>query len=475
MRVWLLLLAVLLIVPVAADEIRHLANVEITFRTSPPDLEVCKFEDGQVKPLPTHGGRAHIGDFNGVISICFRVPGYSDWKSDIFPVKATDAAVSSHYWPSRDSVQTVDLGEKGQRYYGAYQRQALLRAWGVPIALGLAGLVLLGYAFNVRVWQPRKQRLEVDKNRDRVLGTIEIERQEKRDLNIGRQFGAYQTVTLLGEGGMAKVYRALPTETLDTKHPVAIKLMNESAAPADEHRKRFFREADVGRQLSHPAVVRIEDYGDSDGTLYLTMEFIEGKTVRAWIRPEGLSGQEVWKVLRPVLEGMHYVHERGVIHRDLKPENIMVTYTGRTVIMDFGLARRHDHSMLTGSGDILGTPAYMSPEQIQGTPPTDARTDQYAIGVLAYELITGKMPFPETTDPIQLLMKNISEKPTPARELRPDVSPELEGALLKMLEKNPNERFESLWACRAALEPLIAGLGMPLILGGPQEQSQSLG
>lgn len=215
----------------------------------------------------------------------------------------------------------------------------------------------------------------------------------------------------------------------------------------------------MGRALTHPSVVRIEDYGDAEGTLYLVMEFVEGKTLREKMSPQGLSGPEVWGYCKPICEGLQYVHQRGVIHRDLKPDNIMVTASGRLVIMDFGLAKREDHSMLTGSGDVLGTPAYMSPEQIQGNPPPDARSDQYAIGVLVYELVTGKLPFHGTTDPVQLLMKHLSAEPFRPSELRSDVSPQLDKILLRMLAKNPEDRFRDMAACAAALQPALSQLG----------------
>jgi serine/threonine protein kinase len=190
------------------------------------------------------------------------------------------------------------------------------------------------------------------------------------------------------------------------------------------------------------------------------LEFVAGKTLRSFLPPGGLSGSQAWKFLEPIFQGLQYVHDRGVVHRDLKPENIMVTPEYRVVLMDFGLARRKDFSMLTASGGILGTPAYMAPEQIMGLA-TDGRCDQYATGILVYEMLTGGSPFPDVTDPIHLMMKHIHEEPQPARKLRPDISPELELVLLKMLSRKPEDRFTSMGECACALGPLLLELGAP--------------
>lgn len=331
--------------------------------------------------------------------------------------------------------------------------------WIVPSGLALLALLLGGLRYyEVRVRRPRALLLEMESRRKEFEQMVTSQRIERKDNNLGSVMGGYVLEKFLGAGGMARVYRGVPEATLEASECVAIKLMSDTSATSEEFRKRFFREADVGRALTHSSVVRIEDYGDAEGTLYLVMEFVEGKTLREKMSPQGLSGPEAWGYCKPICEGLQYVHQRGVLHRDLKPENIMVTNSGRLVIMDFGLAKREDHSMLTGSGDVLGTPAYMSPEQIQGNPPPDARSDQYAIGVLVFELVTGKLPFHGTTDPVQLLMKHLSAEPFRPSEFRSDVSPQLDKVILRMLAKNPDDRFRDMAACAAALQPALSQL-----------------
>jgi predicted Ser/Thr protein kinase len=317
--------------------------------------------------------------------------------------------------------------------------------------------------YKQRVVEPQQKLLELEKRKEEMRQTLAMQRTQNKDNNLGAEFGAYTIDKFLGAGGMARVYRALPTASLEVDKRVAIKVMSDSNASA-EFKKRFLREAEVGSSLTHPAVIRIDDYGDANGTLYLVMEFINGETLRERMGPQGMSGAAAWKLLEPVFKGLSYVHERGIIHRDLKPENIMVTETGRIVIMDFGLARRYDHSMLTATGDILGTPAYMSPEQISGNIEPGGGCDQYAIAVMIYEMLTGQLPFPGLTDPVKLLMANLNNKPSPIRQIRADLSQELENALLKMLSKNPASRFESMAECGRVLEPLILAVKSP----GPQ-------
>lgn len=369
-----------------------------------------------------------------------------------------DIAKSGVWPPAGQPPLQLQFSEAEKQFY---QKDLLASRliWIVPSGLLVLVLLFGGLRYyEVRVRRPRAQLLEMETRREEFNQLVNSQRLERKDNNLGSVMGGYVLEKFLGAGGMARVYRAVPEQTLDVKECVAIKLMSDASATSEEFRKRFFREADVGRNLTHPSVVRIEDYGDAEGTLYLVMEFVQGQNLRDKIAPEGLSGAEVWGYCKPICEALQYVHQRGVIHRDLKPENIMVTPGGRLVIMDFGLAKRHDHSMLTGSGDILGTPAYMSPEQIQGNPPPDARSDQYAIGVLVYELVTGKLPFHGTTDPVQLLMKHIGSEPFRASELRPNLPPQLDQVLLRMLSKNPDDRYPDMAACAAALQPALSKL-----------------
>lgn len=339
-------------------------------------------------------------------------------------------------------------------------RQKDLLALYAPGFILTAGLLVTAVGFyEFKIRRPGLVSKE-EKLRHQATERFLTLREELKDQNIGAILGNYRVTDFLGSGGMARVYRGVYDATLDESKPVAIKLMSHDTEGLEEFRKRFFREADVGLKLSHPNVVRILDYSEHQNIMYMVMEYVAGKTLRAFIPLTGMSGADIWKYLEPIFSGLQYVHDRGVVHRDLKPENIMVTPSGRVVLMDFGLARRHDFSMLTASGGIMGTPAYMAPEQVLGQA-TDGRCDQYAIGILCYEMIAGGSPYPNVTDPIQLLMKHIHDEPLPIRNLRPDVSQELEQVLLKMLSRHPESRFPSMGACAAALGPLLTKLERP--------------
>ncbi len=476
------------------------SNVEIRFRTDPPTQVVFVYDygTGQTVELKRKNGRTvfptlvtrNLSLKFGLRAQMWTTAGDSNLMhlpndpllyARSKPYDMTGAQVRLMYelkeWPKPgpDSEPIQLEFEPPDDQKGEFNSKAVLAfmekdKWAVRIVYYLFPTLFLGAVsalmwrfYKQRVVEPRLRILELAKRRDEMNQTLAMQRIQNKDNNIGAEFGAYTIDKFLGAGGMARVYRALPTLNLEVEKRVAVKIMSDSSA-SEAFKKRFLREADVGRSLTHPAVIRIDDYGEANGTLYLVMEFINGETLRERMGAHGMSGPAAWKLLDPVFKGLSYVHERGIIHRDLKPENIMVTETGRVLIMDFGLARRYDHSMLTATGDILGTPAYMSPEQIQGNIEPGGACDQYAIGVMIYEMLSGQLPFPGVTDPIKLLMANLNQKPSPIRHLRADVSQELENALLKMLSKNPGQRFESMAECGRVLEPLILAVKSP----GPQ-------
>ena len=244
---------------------------------------------------------------------------------------------------------------------------------------------------------------------------------------------------------MAAVYRALDDSTLEEREPVAVKVMHTQGSPEAE--ERFRREARVCAQLNHPNLVRILDAGDQDGVLYLAMELVQGRTLRA---DRGASPTRVLQIFRMVFAGVRAAHSLAIVHRDLKPDNVMLSDDGRVVVMDFGLARRSDLATITATGSVMGTPAYMAPEQIRGEA-VDARADQYALGVMLYEMLAGTLPFDGELDPLQLIMKQLGEEPIPLRQRRPELSSELEAAVMRMLRKVPGERFPTLDAAWEAL------------------------
>jgi eukaryotic-like serine/threonine-protein kinase len=248
----------------------------------------------------------------------------------------------------------------------------------------------------------------------------------------------YRVQRLLGKGGMGAVYLA-DDEVL--KELVALKVIS-SAFASDEQAMvaRFRREAAAARKVSSPAVIRIHDLGEArPGLLYLSMEYFAGRTLAELIAQRGLVPmKDVTDILAQVCAGLEAAHEAGVIHRDLKPSNVLVGERGAVKIIDFGLATTAMSEGLTATGAILGTPHYMAPEQVRGKA-VDARSDIYALGALAYHLVTGRPPF-AGENAIAIGFAHLSEAPQPPTEIRKDCPPALGAAILAALAKSPDQR-----------------------------------
>ena len=273
----------------------------------------------------------------------------------------------------------------------------------------------------------------------------------------------YQVSRKLGEGGMSYVYLAREVSTGDT---VAIKVLSPKLARDRSSVERLRREAGLAMRLDHPNVCRILRLGESeDGLIYLVMPYLEG---------ELLSDRELERgpmdvatgvaLLSQMCAGLHHAHELHIVHRDLKPENIMLVPAGggdRAVVMDFGLAkeRRADAAIqkLTATGIILGTPEFMSPEQIRGKP-LDARSDIYAIAIVAFEMFTGKLPF-KGRNAQETMIARLRGQPTPLRQVRPELPVALEQALLRAMAPNPGDRYATALEFAEALTGNAGGGG----------------
>jgi len=242
----------------------------------------------------------------------------------------------------------------------------------------------------------------------------------------------------LGHGGMGYVFLA-KDEQLGER--VALKVVSamqagDPAAAAE----RFRREVAAARKVTHPNVIRIHDLIEDGTQLLLSMEYIEGMTLSAYLgRVGALRVDEARHYLSQICDGLSAAHAAGVVHRDLKPGNVLVDAEKRVKVIDFGLAKASFMAGMTATGLIIGTPEYMAPEQVRGLP-CDARTDLYSLGALAYHLFVGRPPFAGET-PIAIGFAHVSEPPRPPRELRPDLPASIEAALLKALEKDPSNRF----------------------------------
>ncbi|MCA9795174.1 MAG: serine/threonine protein kinase, partial [Candidatus Eremiobacteraeota bacterium] len=226
---------------------------------------------------------------------------------------------------------------------------------------------------------------------------------------------------------------------------VAVKVL--SNLRDETFKARFRREIRVMAEMHHPNIVKVLDFGEQDGRLYLVMELVRGHTLRDWAHQRRLSPSQVADILGPVSSALEYAHRKGVIHRDLKPENIMLTEEERVLVMDFGLARRSSFDTVTQTGNILGTPLYMAPEQFEGE--IDAASDQYALGIMAFELLTGELPFYHT-EAIALIMAHLQEEAPLVSGHDRGLAP-LDPVVARMLAKDKADRYASIGAAGEAL------------------------
>src|SRR5438876_2692591 len=247
----------------------------------------------------------------------------------------------------------------------------------------------------------------------------------------------YQILKILGQGGMGAVYQARDQE-LD--RIIALKLIRPELASNPGILQRFKQELILSRHVTHENVVRIFDLGEAEGTKFITMEFVEGEDLRSVLRHHGkFSAKEAVTIIQQICRALEAAHAEGVIHRDLKPQNIMRDPHGRIVVMDFGLARSLEFDGMTQTGALVGTLEYMSPEQALGTV-LDQRSDLFAVGLIFYELLTGKAPYKADTA-IASLMKRTQERATPASDVDNSVPKSLSAIVGKCLEREPKHRF----------------------------------
>jgi serine/threonine-protein kinase len=269
--------------------------------------------------------------------------------------------------------------------------------------------------------------------------------------------GRYQVLSKIGGGGMADVWLA---EDKHLQRRIALKVLHGRLAQDREFVMRFQREAESAAGLQHPNVVAVFDRGEWGGTYYIAMQYVEGPTLKQLI-DSGITVEQGVAVIRQVLQAAGYAHRQGIVHRDLKPQNVIVDPEGKAVVTDFGIARA-GVSEITQTGSVMGTPHYLSPEQAQGFDVT-AVSDLYSVGVMLYEALTGRVPF-EGESAVAVAMKQVSQMPQRPSSIQPRVSPALDAVVMRALEKDPGQRFQSADAFIAALdqamrEPGSAGRG----------------
>ena len=267
------------------------------------------------------------------------------------------------------------------------------------------------------------------------------------ELQPGQLFAnRYRIEQIVGRGGMGIVYKAIDTQ-LD--EPVAIKtLPGDVMTRSPEDLERFKREIRLARKITHRNVLRTYDYGEAEGVYFISMELVRGYTLAellAEAEAKQMSPRVAVGIMRQVSRGLEVAHEQGIIHRDIKPQNVLIDHKGEVKLMDFGIARMAEaHEGMTQAGLIVGTPHYMSPEQVQGKQ-LDPRSDVYSMGIMLYELVAGRRPF-ESSSLTGVLTAHITEKPRPPIELRPETGREINAIVLRCLEKDPNARYANAGA-----------------------------
>ncbi len=286
-------------------------------------------------------------------------------------------------------------------------------------------------------------------------------------LSVPGTFGRYELEKLLGQGAMGSVYLATDTQL---SRQVALKIPKTRDSGDSEFLARFQREARSAATLSHVNICSVYDVGEFEGTHFISMEFIEGRPLSDYIAGKLQPVRQGLKIVRKLAAALGEAHRRGVVHRDVKPDNVMIAKKGgEPIVMDFGLAR-HDESgdlRATQSGGLMGTPAYMAPEQIDGeSDKVGPPSDQYSLGVVLYELLTGELPFKGSLAAV--LGQIVTKSPDPPSKRRPEVTPDVEAVCLRMLAKAPEDRFESMAAVVAAITDCLSGSAtatLPLVTG----------
>lgn len=314
--------------------------------------------------------------------------------------------------------------------------------------------VLAGAGF-----QPVRKKLQ--RFVDRVFYHIQIDYQ-KTPLEVrseaetnagGLSLSAYRNLKLIGHGGMAEVYRATDSTG---RGSVAVKVLRAALAGDEQFQKRFMREAQIVSRLEHPNIVRITDFGQEQGSYFIVMELLSGPDLNHLIKEEKrISLSSTVAILRGVADALDYAHQNGLIHRDIKPSNVMLdssTIPSRSVLTDFGIAKMVDaHTRITNTAGMLGTFDYMAPEQIQASADVDGSADIYALGVMTYQMLTGRLPF-ERPDTGAILLAHLNAPPPDAREILTDLPRPAARAIQQAMAKNTHERFPSAKEFIAELE-----------------------
>ncbi len=384
------------------------------------------------------GSRAQVGD--GALKLVIRAPHFQELKVD-------------------EPFELERIDEQGNYFYPPPGQPALSLTpaspvgWAIkyPVALGVSGAGLAALLVSTALVFSKARR---ETARRRLLEERVAKATSPDALTNTLLAGQYRILSRLGAGGMATVYEGVLER--DPTQSVAIKIMQPELAESKEFRARFQREFRLAARLVHPSIVKVIESGDQDGLYYIVMEFVAGRTLKTVLEERPARPlSETLALFRPILDAVHYAHQQQVVHRDLKTENVMVLASGKVKVMDFGLARTYDGTKITQTGTAMGTPAYMAPEQIM-TGLTDARSDQYSLGVMLFEMVTDRKPF-DAPEVMALAMRHLTDPVPSPRDFRPDLPLGVERVIMKMLAKDSAQRYPDLVAVLQALERAMQG------------------
>jgi len=265
---------------------------------------------------------------------------------------------------------------------------------------------------------------------------------------VGKTLGEYELTEMIGEGGMATVYKGFQQSL---KRWVAVKVLYYQE---DTSRIRFQREAKAIAALRHRNILIIYEYGEQDGSPFIVMEYVQGGTLEDKLNGTPMDWKQAIELIIPIAQALHYAHQQGIIHRDVKPSNVLLPANDWPVLADFGLVKRSDEEQgLTKTGTFMGTPSYIAPEQARDAD-LDHRADLYSLGVMLFEMVTGHLPF-DYENPNKILLAHVTEQPPPPRKLNPDIPPALEEIVLKTLKKSPKERYPDMQALIDVLKEVL--------------------
>lgn len=362
-----------------------------------------------------------------------------------------------HVYPS--SVGHSKVMATAHGLAGAMIGQWLLGSFGpslagVALVPSFVGALLVSYGLRQREKIKRAETIE------------SFSGDNASDPLVGMRLDRYRLVRFLGAGGYARVYEAVPDDTLDKASAIAFKVFSEEALQWDDFLDRLSREVALCQRLDHPNIVKIFGSGQEGKIHFLKMEYVDGTTLTSRLEAGRLDLRQVLEWTRALASGLAHAHKAGVIHRDIKPDNVLLGTDGPK-LTDFGLARLEGTSSLTQEGTALGTPYYMSPEQVKAEKVLDGRCDQYSLGCVVFELLTGDKLF-EGDQAIQVLLKHVQEAPRDPRLLRMEIPERLSKAILKMVAKTPAERFASMDEVVAEFDWILQNLdNLPKAPRGP--------